>query len=283
MLFYLDEIIPVIDTPACGSDTMNSRQSRAVHRWFHQYVDSIRPTDDKIKTFIDLKREHSLIVAGTCRSFAGEMEWTPDEQLTAGVTGLLHDIGRFSQLVEFRTFDDDGSIDHGERGYRLMKENGVLSTLSEHDRTGILLGIRHHNSRYIPPLLDESVSRYLKLVRDADKLDIIRVIYHYIKNGMLEEHPEITLNIDLDGPVTPEALEQVRNGETITYGNIKSLADFALAQLAWFYDINYPPAFRSARDRRVIDQIIEFFPSVREIDEVRKAVERHIDSQTAPE
>ena len=202
---------------------MNPEQSLAVSRWFERYVDSVRPADDKIMTFVNLKHEHSLMVARACRSFAEEMNWPPGDVITAEITGLLHDVGRFSQLVEFRTFDDNGSIDHGERGYRLMDGHDVLSTLSDQARTGILLGIRHHNERYMPPSLDNHESRFLRLVRDADKLDIVRVVYGYIKNDTLAEHPEITLNIDLDGPVSPEVLDQVRGHETVTYNNIKSL------------------------------------------------------------
>ena len=255
---------------------MDAKQCNMLKKWFSDYVEDVFIEDEKITAFIQLKLEHSIKVAESCRIFATRMDWSQSDIYTAEVIGLFHDIGRFSQLVEYRTFADENSINHGERGYRLIKQFGILSFLPESGQSGILNGIRYHNSRYIPTHITTDSLPFLRLVRDADKLDIIRVIRSHIKNNRLEEHPEIILNIDIDGPVNPDALKQILNKETVSYKNVKSLADFGLAQLAWIYDINYKVTFQEIIDGNIIDKITEFFPHIQEIQEVKQHVETYI-------
>ena len=255
---------------------MNAEQKNIFKKWFHNYVEDIPFKDEKITTFIQLKLEHSLKVADTCKTFAEKMDWSQADTYTAEVIGLFHDIGRFSQLVEFRTFADNDSINHGERGFRLIKQLRILSTLHEKDRSGILNGIRYHNSRKIPPHINSDCLLFLRLVRDADKLDIIRVIRNHIKNNRIEEHPEVILNIDINGPVNPDALAQILDGEPISYKNVKSLADFGLAQLAWIYDVNYKVTFQEILDRNMIEKITEFFPHIKEIQKAKQQIKSYI-------
>ena len=258
---------------------MNTEQCNTIKKWFYIYVGDIPQDDIKLAAFIQLKLEHSLKVAGCSKSFAEKMQWSQSDIFIAEVLGLLHDIGRFSQLVEFLTFADEDSINHGESGYRLIKQLDILSPLPETEQTGILDGIHYHNSREIPSHINSDSLRFIKLVRDADKLDIFRVIRNHVKKNKLEEHPEIILNIDIDGPVNPEALAQILNKETISYNKVKSLADFGLAQLAWIYDINYKVTFQEISDRNIIEQITEIFPQDKEIYKVKQLVESFINEK----
>ncbi len=255
---------------------MDAEQNNTFKKWFHNFVEDVPFTDDKISIFIQIKLEHSLKVAENCRAIAEKMEWSLPDIYTVEVTGLLHDIGRFSQLVEFRTFADEKSINHGERGFRLIKRLGILSILNDTDQSGILNGIRYHNSRYIPPHLNSDNLHFLRLVRDADKLDIIRVISSHIKHNRIEKYPEVMLNIDVNGPVNPDALEQILNKKIVSYKNVKSLADFCLAQLAWIYDINYSVTFQEILNRNLIEKITEFFPHIKEIQEVKQHIKSYI-------
>lgn len=59
------------------------------------------------------------------------MRWFQSDILIAEAPGLLHDVGRFSQLVEFGTFSDTDSINHGESGYKIIKHFEVFSPLPQ--------------------------------------------------------------------------------------------------------------------------------------------------------
>ncbi len=199
-----------------------------IREWFEDYYDSCISTDGRRTKLMALKLEHSLKVGAHAKAIAEDEQWTAIEIEVAEILGILHDVGRFSQLVEFGTFSDSDSVNHGERGYEVARSAGFLIQLPEKIQTAILNGIRQHNARRIPEELDKTSIRYLQLVRDADKLDIFRVIHKAIQQNTIEEQPEITLNVDIDGPVNPAALSELENRHNVSYRNIKSLADFGL-------------------------------------------------------
>jgi len=251
-----------------------------IQSWFYEYIRHFILVDDKRRTLIELKIDHSKMVAHNCVMLAEEMSWSSDDVRTADALGLLHDTGRFSQIMEFGTFSDVNSINHGDRGYRDVRDSGVLSLLSEKGRRSILDGIRYHNVKVIPPSLTPVSTRFLKLLRDADKLDIYKIIYRVVKNNQLDDHPEITLNIDRNGPISPAVLAEFLASETVSYENIKSLVDFGLTQVSWIYDINYPATFRELVDRRIMEQISEFLPDTEDVHHILEKAQAYIASKT---
>jgi len=261
---------------------MNNNQCNEIRAWFFHYVENISHDSGILKPLIQLKLDHSLHVADDSREIAENLKWPLSEIVIAETLGLLHDVGRFSQIVEFRTFSDPDSINHGERGYHIIRDLDVLSSLPAQEQLIFLDGIHYHNVREIPHHICKESLRYIKLLRDADKLDIFRVINDMLHNGTLEKHPEITLNIDLNGPVSPAALAQILNEQTVSYENIKSLADFGLTQLSWIYDINYYVTFQRIIDRSIIEKIIEFLPENKEIKNVVQKVNTFITKTLTP-
>ncbi|MFC1538912.1 HD domain-containing protein [Candidatus Latescibacterota bacterium] len=258
---------------------MTIEQFDDLKKWFETYVDNVTPDDNRLKTLITLKYNHSHEVAVNCRGIAEDANMSASDILTAELLGLFHDIGRFSQLVEFQTFSDPDSLNHGEHGYEIAIKTDVLSAVSDSDKQRILNGIRYHNSRIIPEHLDSDVLPFVKLIRDADKLDIFRVISETLGNKDFDKYPEITLHIDIDGPVNPAALSQVRRLETVSYENVKSLLDFRLTQLAWIFDINYPFTFRQIIERGFLNEITGSLPEDDDIREVIRSVVDFIDSK----
>lgn len=81
--------------------------------------------------------------------------------------GILHDIGRFEQLKRYHTFHDAKSCNHAFLSADLLKEFGI------HD-SKLDFCIRWH-SAYQLPECEESLRQMAELLRDADKIDIIRV------------------------------------------------------------------------------------------------------------
>ena len=258
---------------------MNVEHHKRLRNWFFNYIEDISPEHGRLKSLIELKKVHSLNVADNSRALAEDMKWSHSDILTSEILGLFHDIGRFSQIIEFQTFSDPDSINHGEHGYNILKQSDILSPLPAIDQKRILNGTHYHNSRNIPEHVASDSLSFLKLVRDADKLDIYRVINGSIKNNELKEYPEITLHIDINGPLNPSALAQVRSKQTVSYENVKSLADFGLTQLSWIYDINYTFIFRQILQRGILEEITQILPEEKEINELVQSVKSYIESK----
>jgi putative nucleotidyltransferase with HDIG domain len=210
---------------------------------------------------LEIKIEHSVRVAVDAAELARQLRWTAGDVRAARALGLLHDVGRFEQFARFRTLVDQKSVDHGEKGYEVVLKEGILKTCSARDRNAILAGIRYHNRRLVPDGLPSSTLRFVKLIRDADKIDIIHVLNDEIRRNRHREYPEIMLNVDLDGPPTKALVKQLLRQRTGSYENIRTLADMNLIRMSWVYDINYLPSLRQILERRLLQDLLDTIPS----------------------
>jgi hypothetical protein len=97
----------------------------------------------------------------------------------------LHDTGRFEQYARYKTFVDSQSVDHAVLGVGILEKNEILCSLDEPTQDFILRTIRYHNRAILPREETETCLFFTKLLRDADKLDILKVVtdYYSQQNG----------------------------------------------------------------------------------------------------
>ncbi len=218
---------------------MTVQQLAAVTGWFHRYVDEFRPEDSRLRSMGDLKRTHSGNVAAISRELAVELGWDDDTVNTAEAAGILHDVGRFRQIVEHGTFTDHESIDHGELGRRILGEScEPLRTLDERERTAILESVRCHNNRLLPDDIPQDILPLVRLNRDADKLDIFRILRESAACDDIKRQYQKAGGLAADDVVSPEAVADIVERKPIAYQHINSLTDFRLAELSWVFDIS---------------------------------------------
>ena len=89
---------------------------------FMKYTSSYKKYGPKI----DLKISHTVRVENLCIEIANSLNLTKEEVDLAAYCGLLHDIGRFEQWKRYGTYEDRKSIDHGNLGVDLLKENNLI-------------------------------------------------------------------------------------------------------------------------------------------------------------
>ena len=131
-----------------------------------------------------LKIEHTHHVAEACDAVAREQGWSPQDIDLAWLCGLLHDMGRFEQLRRWDTFKDAESMSHAALGVEvLFGENpaDAPATTSIRDFIDdpvedelIRASIAHHSDFRLPAELDTRTRNFCDIVRDGDKIDIMR-------------------------------------------------------------------------------------------------------------
>ena len=72
-------------------------------------------------------------------------------------------------------------------GAKVLVVNKVLRDLPKHDQDLIIRSVTLHNVFTLPEGLDEKSLLFARLVRDADKLDILRVVIEYFDAGRREQ------------------------------------------------------------------------------------------------
>lgn len=127
------------------------------------------------------KVEHTRRVAENCERIAVSLDMDGDGVDFAWFLGLLHDIGRFEQVRRYGTFIDSVSVDHAEFGADLLFKEGLIDRfpvegLPEEWLSLLETAIRLHNKLTLPDDLDERTRCYCEIIRDADKIDIFRVV-----------------------------------------------------------------------------------------------------------
>ena len=260
---------------------MTQNEEKKLAQWFEEYVDKFADRNGKLTPMLKLKLVHSRRVAKDAAGIACDLEFVQGDVRTARMLGLFHDIGRFDQFQRHQTFRDELSFNHGRHGAKIMAGCPPLLACAGKDIRRIIAGICHHNRANLPAGYDKDTLNFIKIGRDADKLDIFHVLYHSWKNNLLRLSPDITLRVKLKGKINPLALNEIRRKKAISAAHLKSLADFFLLQLSWVYDINFVPTFRRMSHRKVIEHIAEVLPRTAAIKEQILAAKRYVKARLA--
>ena len=251
---------------------MTDRELQGITDWFKIYTQTFSSEEGSFPPPLQLKVDQSQRVADNARQLAEDLGWSPAEANRAEALGWLHDIGRFSQFAEFRTFTDATSINHGERGWEVVRETGILSALEPGEQSVLLDGIHYHNAKTEPDHLGEENLRFLKLIRDADKLDIFHIVLASVQRDGFQDLPGMLPQVVLDGSVNPQVLYEIQTHRTCSITEVRSLADFLLMQLSWIYDLNYSASFRQIIDRNIIETLERDLPTDPRIQQIAQAI-----------
>ncbi|MCR5097835.1 MAG: HD domain-containing protein [Lachnospiraceae bacterium] len=169
---------------------MNREQAIGV---FKEYTDHYDSKDTKVW----LKIEHSYRVCDIALQIASSVFSDDKDIELAWIMGLLHDIGRFEQLRRYGTFLDAHSIDHAELGADILFKDGIIDRFNTDglpDDWMILTekAIRLHNKLNLPGDLTVREKLFCDILRDADKVDIFRVLAEipYEKRANYENPPK---------------------------------------------------------------------------------------------
>jgi hypothetical protein len=230
---------------------MNASALQSIHGWFRAYADGYRQADGSLHPALQFKFDHTLRVASDCAALSRDLAWPEAEIRTAEALGVMHDVGRFPQFVEYGTYSDAESCNHGERGWQIVREAGVLGENGYAE--SLLGGIRFHNRRDLPAGINPEGLRFLRLIRDADKLDIFRTVVRIVNEKPRDCPPWLLMNVDPDGPATPELVREILEQGAGSYRHVHSLADMSLMRVAWVAGVNYLPTLR----RLVADRLLE--------------------------
>ncbi len=162
-------------------------------RLFEEYTDHYDSTDTKVW----LKIEHSYKVCDIASQIGSSVDSVDKDVELAWFMGLLHDIGRFEQIKRYGTFLDAHSVDHAELGADILFKDGIIGrfdTAGLPDDWSILTekAIRLHNKLNLPTALSARERLFCDILRDADKVDIFRVLAEipYEKRANHENPPK---------------------------------------------------------------------------------------------
>lgn len=245
-----------------------------IQRWFNDYVSGFLDLDPEGVANIRLKQEHTDKVLENMRLLAEGERLDEHACRIACAAAILHDVGRFPQYRRWRTFRDRDSDNHARLGLDVIGQYQVLRQLPPDERMLIEEAIRFHNLLSLPTQMQSPTDRYIRLLRDADKLDIWRVFEEYFRLPPQERASAAGLGLpDLPGEVTPQCLAALRAGQVVRLDEARVLNDFIMLQISWAYDLNTATACRLVRQKGYLITLAALLPASPDL---REAVDRAV-------
>jgi HD superfamily phosphohydrolase YqeK len=201
-----------------------------------------------------MKAAHTGRVRRIARRLAAAEGLHSRAVVLAEMAGLLHDAGRFEQYRRHRTFRDAQSVHHGRLAVSVIRTHGLLDDLKGIERRRVLSAVAHHNEMRLHPLADPSGLILLKLLRDADKLDILAMVAARI-HSRRRHGPLADLNVPASGSCSPAVASAISAGRVVGIAKVRSRCDALLFFLSWVFDLNFPAATRQFLDSGWFDRL----------------------------
>jgi len=244
--------------------------------WFSYFTKSFYSSNEEDQRNIMLKIEHTRNVRKNILRIAEGLSLSKEHMRLAETVALFHDIGRFPQYSRYKTFRDAISLSHGLLGKKTLIKEGVLERLPEDERELILKAVNFHGAFSIPTVFDGDTVFFLKMVRDADKVDIFRVFLEYYDSPPEEQASATAFGV----PDTPEyskiMLTNLYNREVASYMNIRTENDFKLMKLSWIYALYFDESVRLLQERGLIEKLISKLPQTDEIKTAMDVLRQYI-------
>jgi len=254
-----------------------------VENSFRDYTAAYNLNEAKVK----LKVDHTFRVAALSDVITDSLGMTGYDKDLAWMLGMLHDIGRFEQVRRYRTLRDALSINHAELSADILFRDGLIRNFinvgADCSRSGDYLliekVIRLHNVFRLPDDLSERELRFATILRDADKLDIVRVNVETPRSEIYNVQEDIFL----ESEITDEVYETILQRQNLFRNMMKTPADLLLGHISFVFGLVYPVSVRLMKEQGYLETVLQF-PSRnaktrQQFAEIRKVVHEYMEER----
>ena len=174
-----------------------------------------------------------------------------DKEL-AKIIGLYHDIGRFEQDKRYNSFNDKKTFDHGDYGVEILFKQNLIKQIPIKEKYYHIIekSIKNHNKYKIEDNLTKEELTHAKLIRDADKIDIL-----YAASQKLLTTKALDLTKDKT-TIRNEIKEEFYNNKQIKTSALlgkKTESEKIISYLALIFDLNYNESIKYILKNKIID------------------------------
>lgn len=228
---------------------INMEQAKKV---FAAYVRNFDASDEQIA----LKIKHTYEVMNYAAMIAEDLQLNKEQKDLASLIALLHDIGRFEQVRQYHTFIDADSINHAALGVTVLEKDQLIREFVKEGYDDIIFqAILNHNRYQIESGLSQEALLQAKIIRDADKTDILRVNNeNSCETLFMCSKEEMCASL-----ISEEVLQDFMAHHSILSSKRKTPADILISHIALIYDFNFPTGLSIINEKGWIHQMLHRF------------------------
>ncbi|MBR0103848.1 MAG: HD domain-containing protein [Selenomonadaceae bacterium] len=249
-----------------------------MHAWMAAYMKSFYSDDAEVQQGILLKEKHTGYVTANCVELAKFLKLPKHDAELAEIIGLFHDVGRFRQYSLYKTFNDADSEDHADLALKVIDELEFFKELAAPDYELVQFAIQNHNKMTIAPTDDERRLLFARIIRDADKLDIYRVLEPFLAQENADKLPNF-IKGRARPDISPDFVENFVTGKQADYKKIRTNGDRKIVRLMWIYDINFSWTMQRIVERGYIEKIVANLPMDERIAEGVRRLRRRVEEK----
>ena len=249
-----------------------------MHEWMTAYMKSFYSDDAEVQQGILIKEKHTGYVTSNCVELAKFLKLSTHDVQLAEIIGLFHDVGRFRQYSLYKTFNDADSEDHADLGIKVIGELDFFKELSADDYELVKFAIQNHNKKTVTPTDDARKNFFAKIIRDADKLDIYRVLEPFLAQENADKMPRF-IKGKARPDISPDFVENFVTGEQADYRKIRTNGDRKIVRLMWIYDINFSWTMQKIVERGYIEKIVSNLPMDERVAEGVRRLKLHVEEK----
>ncbi len=238
----------------------------------------LKNASEKERQDFELKFNHSFDVFDNSCAICDSLSLSGETARTIQIAALFHDTGRFPQYKKYGTFRDADSCNHATTGVRYILRKKLLAQLSPTRRKTILAAIALHNRREVPESTPEQIKTAADIVRDSDKIDILKVLLSHMINVRPESNVALMGLKDIPDLVSESLLISLENGQQANYLEMKSVNDFRLLILSWAYDLNFRWSRQQMLEHGYVDLLFSQLPKQPRITNLYKPIMEQLNS-----
>lgn len=243
----------------------------AVHETrFFAYAEPFCPPDCLP---LQIKLTHTREVLANARSIveSGEAPLLAGSTARAALlAALYHDVGRFEQFTRFGTFRDADSVNHGALASQLIRRHGFLDDEPADVRRLARIGVCLHN-RYRVPALGVLEGLVTAVVRDADKLDIFRVMARHLNAAV--PSGDVVLHVRNE-PLkwSPAVADMVMGCRVPNYSDLQYINDFRMLLVSWLRDLGFAFSRKRLAESGHVEPVLHGLPEGNDFLPVRRCL-----------
>lgn len=221
---------------------------------------------------LNYKYHHSYRVMENMKAIAKSINLSSKDIELAKCIGLLHDIARFTQFEKFKSFNDI-NLDHGDYAINILKETNALKyfDINKSDYEVVYKAIKNHNKYEIESNLSERELLFSKMIRDADKLDILYALGNpELKEIFREDKGEISERIH----------KEFYQNKLVKLNFQENENENIIVLFSFIYDINFNTSIDIIKQNKLYEKIYNRLKQKELFKPYIEYVNKYIDERT---
>ncbi len=238
---------------------------------FLSYAQGFCAAECKQRSMLELKIVHSFAVLKHMHLLVQETLLAPYARACL-LAALLHDVARFEQFSHYRTFKDSESCNHGTLGVKILRKLGWLNGENEEIRKLVFASISMHNRFRTPQNLNQDVRLVTLALRDADKLDIFRVMSDHF-SAQDKRDGAVVFHAKNDPHAWSEnIINDIFANRIASYDDVVYINDFKLLLGSWLHELSFDTTKKALVKSGYLEVILHDVPMADPVQKAKKYI-----------